>query len=158
MNVRNSSPYCIPNMCGIQMALYLKMYHVFASLRLKSICSNSFNQLLFAERPNLVEKTVQKASTKHPKIRKRDNLLALLRERNPDKVPKLLQEMIKLNMPIRRVISRWQVDEAHNGILLALSNLGGSGARSGPDSDLVITYRQCSVKTLYKLQVNNFSF
>jgi hypothetical protein len=97
------------------------------------------NSNFFPDRPNLVEKAAQKASTKHPKVRKRDNLLALLRERNPDKVPKLLQEMIKLNIPIRRVISRWQVDEAHNGILLALSNLGGSGARSGPDSDLVNT-------------------
>ena len=61
-----------------------------------------------SERPVLVEKSSQKASTKHPKVRKRDNLAALLRERNPEKVPKLLQEIAKLsNVPIRRAISRY---------------------------------------------------
>jgi len=35
------------------------------------------------------------------------------------------------------VFFRWQVDEAQNGLLLALTNLSGPGARGGPDSDLV---------------------
>jgi len=59
---------------------------------------------IFSERPILVEK-IHKLSTKHPKIRKRETLMSIWWERNPEKILKNLQELSKLsNLPINRKI------------------------------------------------------
>ena len=46
---------------------------------------------------------------KHPKLKKRDLVIAILRENRPEKIVKLLQDLTKLGMPIRRMISRYRV-------------------------------------------------
>ena len=60
---------------------------------------------------------------KHPKLKKRDLVLALLRENRPEKIVKILQDLTKLNMPIRRMISRWTShDSTKIANLLSQSN------------------------------------
>ena len=63
--------------------------------------------IYFAERPNIVEKS-QKISTKHPKIRKREIFMSHLRERNPEKIGKILQDLAKFynGTLSRKIVSR----------------------------------------------------
>ena len=48
----------------------------------------------------------------HPNLKKRDLILSLLRETRPEKIGKMLQDLSKMNMPIRRMITKWHGFEA----------------------------------------------
>jgi hypothetical protein len=83
------------------------------------------------------EKASQKQSTKqNSKLKKFELISCLLREKNPDKIYKLVADLHKLNVNVKQIASRWNVEEASRGVLLAAASLVGSGPRAvGPDSD-----------------------
>jgi hypothetical protein len=90
---------------------------IFANIRPKYL---RFSQAAYlstspvSERPNVVDRSPHKTSAKHPKLRRRELLQSLLREKNPEKVSKLMQDLAKLGLAVsaKRTVSRWQVDEA----------------------------------------------
>jgi len=60
----------------------------------------------------------------------------LLREKCPEKIYKYVVELHKMNVNVKLVASRWNIDEAQRGVLLAAASLVGSGPRAqGPDCD-----------------------
>lgn len=83
------------------------------------------------------EKAVQKQSSKQSyKLKKFELMSCLLREKNPDKIYKLITDLHKMNVNVKQIASRWNVDDAHRGVLMAAASLVGSGPRAqGPDSD-----------------------
>ena len=56
-----------------------------------------------------MDKTKSKGCSKS--VRKRDLLLALMREKRPDKVMKLIQDLQKISVNVKKAVLRWHLDD-----------------------------------------------
>ena len=47
----------------------------------------------------------------HTDVRKRDLLLALMREKRPDKILKIIKDLQNMSVDIRRAVARWHLED-----------------------------------------------
>lgn len=65
----------------------------------------------YGKPPNFSEKSEKSKSKSAKTVKKRDLLLSLMREKRPEKILKLIQDLQKMNVNIRRAITRWHLDD-----------------------------------------------
>lgn len=72
---------------------------------------NGTKTVSYGKPPSFSEKTDRNKSKAPKNVRKRDLLLALMREKRPDKILKLIQDLQKLSVNVRRCVLRWQLED-----------------------------------------------